>query len=150
MLIFIGNIPMKSHDIFRPSIKAAIFENNGDLLEICEDLHYYGHHKAVATIERFQPDVQNYKHFPKEHWRKIRTTNLMERVNKEIKRRSRVIGAFPSDDSLIRLIGSIMMDINEEWITGKRYLVIDSCGTEYYKDETPALSTQTVEIPEHV
>ena len=48
----------------------------------------------------------------------------MERVNKEIKRRSRVVGAFPSDESLIRLIGTILMDINEEWVTGKRYLTI--------------------------
>ena len=73
----------------------------------------------------------------------------MERVNKEIKRRTRVIGAFPSDESLIRLIGSIMMDINEEWVTGKRYLTIDSCLTDYSLGEKPELLPNIVEIPEH-
>lgn len=144
------NIPIKSQEIFRPFLKAVLFENKGDLLEISEDLHYRGYHKAVGTIERFLPDIQNYQHFPKEHWRKIRTTNLMERMNKEIKRRTRVIGAFPSDDSLIRLIGSIMMDINEEWITGKRYLVIESCFTEDSQVHKPDVSSQLFEIPEIV
>ena len=54
------------------------------------------------------------------------TTNLLERVNKELKRRSRVIGAFPNDNSLLRLAGSLLMDINEEWITGRRYLSLSS------------------------
>lgn len=49
----------------------------------------------------------------------------MERVNKELKRRIRVVGAFPSDQSLMRVAGSILRDINEEWVTGKRYLSMD-------------------------
>jgi hypothetical protein len=64
----------------------------------------------------------NYRAFPPEFWKKIRTTNLLERVHKELKRRSRKIGAFPNDASLLRLAGSILIDINEEWITGNRYL----------------------------
>ena len=84
--------------------------------DICEDLHYHGYYKAVDTIERFSADIHNYRGFPEKHWKKISTTNMMERVNKEIKRRSRVVGAFPSDASLIRLIGSILMDMNEEWV----------------------------------
>ena len=66
-----------------------------------------------------------YKGFPRGHWRRIRTTNLSERINKEIKRRSRVVGAFPNDDSFLRLAVSILMDINEEWITGMKYLTFD-------------------------
>ncbi len=124
------NITIKSQDTFRPFLKATLFENNGDLNEIAEDLQYHGYTKAVGTIERFYPDIHNYQTFPKEHWKKIRTTNLMERVNKEIKRRARVVGAFPSEDSLIRLIGSILMDIKEEWVTGKRYLSIDPYAIE--------------------
>ena len=140
---------MKNLNIFIPALKVAVFENNGDLMDVVEDLNYHGYRKAVGIIERFLPDIQNYKHFPKEHWKKIRTTNLMERVNKEEKRRSRVIGAFPSDESLIRLIGSIMMDINEEWVTGKRYLTIDSCLTEYCPGENPEISPQGIAIQEH-
>jgi transposase-like protein len=105
-------------------LKTSLFDNNDDLDEISECLVDCGLHKSVETIERFFPDTRNYQHFPKDYWKRIRITNLMERVNKEIKRRSRVVGAFPSDESLVRLICSILMEINEEWITGKHYLTI--------------------------
>ena len=49
----------------------------------------------------------------------------MERINRELKRRTRIVGAFPYDQSLLRLAGSILKDINEEWITGKRDLLMD-------------------------
>ncbi|CVK33928.1 protein of unknown function [Methanoculleus bourgensis] len=67
----------------------------------------------------------SYTAFPKQHGKRIRTTNLMERVNKELKRRTKVVGAFPNEESLLRLVGSILMDINEEWVTGRRYLTME-------------------------
>jgi transposase-like protein len=76
-------------------------------------------------LERFYFDTHNYQVFPKEHWRKIRNTNILERINKELKRRSKVIGAFPNEESLLRLAVSILIDINEEWITGNRYLSME-------------------------
>jgi len=63
--------------------------------------------------------------FPRGHWKRIRTTNGLERINKELKRRSRVVGAFPNDRSLLRLAVAILMDINEEWMTGRKYLSMD-------------------------
>lgn len=86
------------------------------------ELESLGFSRAADTVERFQYDVMNYRHFPFEHWKRIRTTNMIERINKELKHRSRSIGAFPNDSSLLRLAGAILIDINEEWITGKRYL----------------------------
>ena len=68
----------------------------------------------------------NYRYAPQEFWKKIRTTNLLERVNRELKQRSKKIGDFPSDASLLRLAGSILIDINENWITGSRYLSLMS------------------------
>jgi len=56
----------------------------------------------------------------------IRMTNGLERINKEPRRRSRVAGAYPNDQSLMRVAGAIMMDINEEWITGNKYLSMDA------------------------
>jgi putative transposase len=47
---------------------------------------------------------------------------MMERINKELNRRSKVVGAFPNEESLLRLVASILIDINEEWMTGNRYL----------------------------
>jgi len=49
----------------------------------------------------------------------------MERINKELKRRTRVVGAFTNEESLLRLAGAILMDINEEWVTGKKYLTME-------------------------
>jgi transposase-like protein len=66
-----------------------------------------------------------HKAYPQSHWRRLRTINIIERINKEMKRRSRPVGAFPSDQSLLRLAGCIMININEGWITGKRYLSMD-------------------------
>jgi putative transposase len=60
--------------------------------------------------------------FPKEHWRKIRTSNGIERVNKAIKRRTRVAVLFPNKESALRLVTGVIIEIHEEWITGKQYL----------------------------
>jgi putative transposase len=59
--------------------------------------------------------------FPLEHWRTIRTTNSLERVNKEIRRRTRVVGVFPNEASCLRLVSAILMEISEEWQIGKHY-----------------------------
>ena len=59
--------------------------------------------------------------FPLEHRRLIRTTNSLERVNKEIKRRTRVVGVFPNEASCLRLVSALLMEISEDWQIGKRY-----------------------------
>ena len=61
-------------------------------------------------------------HFPKPHRRRIRTTNLLERLNREIKRRADVVQIFPNEEACERLIGALCMEWSEEWITGRRYL----------------------------
>ena len=85
----------------------------------------------------------SYTAFPKEHAKRIRTTNMMERVNRELKRRTKVVGVFPNEESPLRLVGSILMDINEEWVTGRRYLAMegmirqgDRAQTNYRRSET--------------
>jgi transposase-like protein len=95
------------------------------LQEIADSLNSRGYRKTADTIERFLPGLLNYTAFPKQHHKRIRTTNVMERINKELKRRTRIVGAFPNDDSHLRLAGSILMDINEEWVTGKKYLTME-------------------------
>ena len=93
--------------------------------ELGKELRDRGYDPAAETIDRFRFDLWNYKAYPRVHWKRIRTTNVIERINKELKRRSRPVGAFPSDKSLMRLVGCIMININEEWITGKKYLSMD-------------------------
>ena len=94
--------------------------------ELIQELESRGYSKAADTIERFQFSLWNYRTFPISHQRRIRTTNGLERINKELKRRTRVVGAFPSDQSFMRLSVSILIDINEEWMTTKRYLTMDA------------------------
>ncbi|MCK4621805.1 MAG: transposase [Desulfuromonadales bacterium] len=60
--------------------------------------------------------------FPDDHWRRIRTSNVLERVNKEIRRRTRVATLFPNEDSCLRLVSAVLMEISEEWETGRTYL----------------------------
>jgi putative transposase len=118
------SIPKKD----KPETAEKLKETSDDELKmqnLAKELREQGHSAAAETIDRFRFDLWNYKAYPKAHWKRIRTTNLIERINKELKRRSRPIGAFPSDKSLMRLAGCIMININEEWITGKRYLSMD-------------------------
>jgi mutator family transposase len=63
---------------------------------------------------------------PPEHWTKLRSTNPLERVNKEIGRRSDVVGIFPNDASVIRLAGALLSEQDDEWLVQRRYLFLES------------------------
>lgn len=91
---------------------------------IVQDLDQNVYKFLNKPIERFQHGLTNYQAFPKEHWKRIRTTNVVERLNKEVKRRSKVVGAFPNDESLMRLVVAVLIDQNENWVTGNRYLTM--------------------------
>jgi putative transposase len=73
--------------------------------------------------------------FPKEHWRKLRTSNGIERVNKEIRRRTRVAVLFPNPASALRLVTGVIMEIHEEWVTVKKYLDMTPLLNQGMKDE---------------
>ncbi len=118
------NIPKK----LQKEVAEWMREAYGDeqrLQAVADNLNTMGYRKPANTIERFLPGLISYTAFPKKHWKRIRTTNMLERVNRELKRRTRVVGVFPNDESLLRLVGSILMDINEEWISGRRYLSME-------------------------
>lgn len=114
-------VPKKKHKEIANKIKEAL-EDPEKLHDLIRELDGRGYKSAADTIESFQFDLMNYMQFPKKHWRRIRTTNMVERTNKELKRRSKVVGAFPNQESVLRLAVSILIDINEDWITGNRYL----------------------------
>jgi len=69
-----------------------------------------------------EPDVLAFMNFPKAHRAKIASTNPLERVNAEIKRRTNVVGIFPNEAAIIRLIGALLLEQNEEWQLQRRYL----------------------------
>ena len=80
--------------------------------------------KVARLLE--QADVLAFFAFPREHWTKLRSTNPLERVNREIGRRSDVVGIFPNDAALIRLASSLLIEQNDEWLVGRRYLSSES------------------------
>ncbi len=116
-------VSRKYHKLIAERLKECL-SDPALLLAYAKNLKNTGFSRAADTIYRFEHGMMKYRAYPPEHWKKIRTTNLLERVHKELKRRSRKIGAFPNDASLLRLAGSILIDINEEWITGNRYLSV--------------------------
>jgi len=119
-----NNIPNRDKEAVAEKLRQG-FEDPEKMKEFAADLRLKKHSKSADTIDRFSQDIWNHRAFPKEHWKQIRTTNGLERINKELKRRSRVVGAFPNDASLLRLGVAILMNINEEWLTGRKYLSMD-------------------------
>ena len=76
--------------------------------------------KIGPLMDTAKTEVLAFAGFPRAHWSKIWSTNPLERLNKEIKRRARVVGIFPNEASVIRLVGMILADTNDEWITDER------------------------------
>jgi transposase-like protein len=82
--------------------------------------------KVAGMLEDAEADVLAFYAFPPAHWRKLRSTNPLERFNKEIGRRTDVVGIFPDDRSLIRLAGMLCIEQNDEWLVGRGYLSAES------------------------
>jgi len=96
--------------------------------------------KAAELMNEAREEVLAFRHFPAQHWKKVWSTNLLERVNKEIKRRTRVVGIFPNDAAITRLVGAVLMEQDEHWqLEGRRMFSAESMAAIPELEDLPAL-----------
>jgi putative transposase len=95
--------------------------------------------KLAAFMDEAEDDVLAYMHFPAAHWVKLHSTNPIERPNGEIKRRTNVVGIFPNEEAIVRLVGAILLEQNDEWAVQRaRYMTLETIA--------PLSNTQMVKL----
>jgi putative transposase len=108
--------------------------------------------RVCELLEGAEEDLIAFYTFPPEHWTKLRSTNPLERINKEIGRRSDVVGIFPNDASVIRLAGALLIEQNDEWLVHRRYLSAESMqlilDAAPFENDTHTHQQTTKEAPE--
>lgn len=141
----LGSIPWQRCQFHLQQNAGAYVPKQGMRYEVAADIRSMFNAPDRSTAEKYlQAAIQKYAksaprlsawleenlaegftvfNFPIEHRRSIRTTNSLERINREIRRRTRVVGIFPNEASCLRLISALLMEISEEWQTGKHYCV---------------------------
>uniref|UniRef100_UPI0013312646 IS256 family transposase n=1 Tax=Muricoccus harenae TaxID=2692566 RepID=UPI0013312646 len=99
--------------------------------------------KLGKLMDDSEHDVLAYMAFPVSHRTKLHSTNPLERLNKEVKRRADVVGIFPSEASIIRLIGAVLLEANDEWQLQHRYMGLEAMGEML----NPAPTNETLQLP---
>jgi putative transposase len=99
--------------------------------------------KLGVLMDEAEADVLAYMNFPAQHRTKLHSTNPLERLNKEVKRRADVVGIFPNEESITRLIGAVLMEANDEWQLQHRYMQIEGMAelAAPLAEEQPLLTT---------
>ena len=96
--------------------------------------------KLGACMDEAETDVLAYTGFPTQHRTKLHSTNPLERLNKEVKRRADVVGIFPNEASIIRLIGAVLFEQNDKWQTASRYMMVEAFAQIDHEEIDPILS----------
>ena len=122
----LAHVPRRQHSMVAAVIRTAFVQENqaqasAQWRETADKLRDR-FPRLAALMDEAEADVLAFMAFPKEHWPQLASTNPLERLNKEIKRRSRVIGIFPNDAAIIRLVGALLEEQTDEWQVTRRYM----------------------------
>ena len=117
-----GMVSAALREIFNADSHKAANERCGEVIERLSGPAP----KVAELLLGAEEDLLAFYRFPAAHWSKLRSTNPLERVNREIGRRSDVVGIFPNDASAIRLAGAVLIEQNDEWLVSRRYLSEES------------------------
>ena len=82
--------------------------------------------KLGKLMDEAEDDVLAHMAFPKHHWAKLHSTNPLERLNGEIKRRTNVVAIFPNERAIVRLVGAMLLEQNDEWAVQRRYMTLET------------------------
>jgi putative transposase len=108
--------------IFAQPEQAAVWAQHARIVEQLQERFP----DAAAMLAEAGPEVLAFASFPKEHWRQIWSNNPQERLNREIRRRTDVVGIFPNRAAIIRLVGAVLAEQHDEWTVARRYLSVES------------------------
>jgi transposase-like protein len=102
--------------------------------------------KVASLLTDAEEDLLAFYRLPAVHWSKLRSTNPLERVNREIARRADVVGIFPTDTAAVRLAGALLIEQNDEWLVGRRYLSEESL-TLVLQDQSDTQQEEVKQLP---
>ena len=126
----LANVPVKQRGMVAAAIRTAFTqetekEAHAEWRAVADRLRER-FPRASAVMDAAELDVLAYMSFPKSHWPQIHSTNPIERLNLEIKRRTNVVQIFPNEAAIVRLVGALLLEQNDEWAVSRRYMSLET------------------------
>ena len=143
----LAHVPKDQHTMVAAAVRQAFLQADADSARqtwrhVADQLRGRWP-KLAGLMDESEADVLAYMGFPAQHRSKLHSTNPLERLNKEVKRRADVVGIFPGESSIVRLIGAVLLEQNDEWQLQQRYMQVEGMAELL----PPVIEAETKQIP---